>query len=129
MYKNISHYINKNKRANSYGMVEWLAQRPKVAGSIPETTDILNNSSGQATNALVYLFTKQCKLVPAGWGWDTVNISENLWNLFFIRWRPRWPQKIGIWFIFVWWLDVKAQSDDFQCQGLASFNLTIQLDH
>ena len=49
-------------------MVVWLKDWPRdwrVAGSIPETTDFLTNSSGQATNARVFLFTKQCKLVPA----------------------------------------------------------------
>ena len=30
----------------------------RVAGSIPKTTDFLTNSSGQATNTLVFLFTK-----------------------------------------------------------------------
>ena len=32
-----------------------------------ETTDFLTNSSGQATNADVSLFTKQCELAPAGY--------------------------------------------------------------
>ena len=36
----------------------WLVDRG-VAGSIPESTNFLTNSSGQATNALVSLFTKQ----------------------------------------------------------------------
>ena len=43
-------------------MVVWLGFRPvdrRVAGSIPESTNFLTNSSGQATNALVSLFTKQ----------------------------------------------------------------------
>ena len=43
-------------------MVVWLRFRPvdrRVAGSIPESTNFLTNSSGQATNALVSLFTKQ----------------------------------------------------------------------
>ena len=43
-------------------VVVWLRVRPgdrRVAGSIPESTDFLTNSSGQATNALVSLFTKQ----------------------------------------------------------------------
>ena len=31
----------------------------RVAGSIPDSTNFLTNSSGQATNALVSLFTKQ----------------------------------------------------------------------
>ena len=49
-------------------MVVWLRDWPRdrrVDGSILETTDFLTNSSGQTTNALVSLFTKQCKLVPA----------------------------------------------------------------
>ena len=40
----------------------WLGCRPvdrRVAGSIPDSTNFLTNSSGQATNALVSLFTKQ----------------------------------------------------------------------
>ena len=38
----------------------------RVAGLIPESTNFLTNSSGQVTNALASLFTKQCKkLVPA----------------------------------------------------------------
>ena len=43
-------------------VVVWLRDWPgdrRVAGSIPETTDSLTNSSGQVTNALVSLFTKQ----------------------------------------------------------------------
>ena len=43
-------------------LVVWLRFRPvdrRVAGSIPESTNFLTNSSGQATNALVSLFTKQ----------------------------------------------------------------------
>ena len=31
----------------------------RFAGSIPDSTNFLTNSSGQATNALVSLFTKQ----------------------------------------------------------------------
>ena len=43
-------------------LVVWLRFRPmdrRVAGSIPDSTNFLTNSSGQATNALVSLFTKQ----------------------------------------------------------------------
>ena len=43
-------------------VVVWLRDGPddqRVAGSIPETTDFLTNRSGQATKALVSLFTKQ----------------------------------------------------------------------
>ena len=43
-------------------MVVWLRFRPvdqRVAGSIPDSTNFLTNSFGQATNALVSLFTKQ----------------------------------------------------------------------
>ena len=43
-------------------VVVWLRDRPgdqRVAGLIPESTDFLTNSSGQATKALVSLFTKQ----------------------------------------------------------------------
>ena len=52
----------------------WLRDWPRdqrVASSIFEKTDFLTNSSGQATNAYVSLFTKQHKLVPAGYiaGW------------------------------------------------------------
>ena len=49
-------------------VVVWLRDRPRdqrVDGSNPESTDFLTNSCGQATKALVSLFTKQCKLVPA----------------------------------------------------------------
>ena len=52
-------------------MVVWLRDWPqdrRVAGSIPETTNFLANISGQATNALVSLFTKQYELVPASYG-------------------------------------------------------------
>ena len=45
-----------------------LASEPEGPGSSPKTTDFLTNSCEQATNALVSLFTKQCKLVqPASW--------------------------------------------------------------
>ena len=43
-------------------LVVWLRCRPvdrMVAGSIPDSTNFLTNSFGQATNALVSLFTKQ----------------------------------------------------------------------
>ena len=43
-------------------LVVWLKFRPtdrRVAGSIPDSTNFLTNSSEQATNALVSLFTKQ----------------------------------------------------------------------
>ena len=43
-------------------LVVWLRFRPvdrRVAGSIPESSNFLTNSFGQATNALVSLFTKQ----------------------------------------------------------------------
>ena len=43
-------------------VVVWLGDRPvdrRVAGSIPESTNFLTNSSGQATSALVSLFTKR----------------------------------------------------------------------
>ena len=63
-------------------MVVWSRDWPsdrRVASSIPETTDFLTNSSGQATNAHVSLFTKQHKLVPAdyiaGWEWGIVCIN------------------------------------------------------
>ena len=42
-------------------LVVWLSFRPvdqRVAGSIPDSTNFLTNSSGQATNALVFLLTK-----------------------------------------------------------------------
>ena len=51
-------------RNNSGPVVVWLTNWPvdrRVAGSIPETTDFLTECSGQA---LVSLFTKQCKLEP-----------------------------------------------------------------
>ena len=48
-----------------YGRVaEGLTLEPESPGSSPETIDILANNSGQAMS----LFTKQGKLVPAGWG-------------------------------------------------------------
>ena len=43
-------------------VVMWLRDRPgdrRVSGSIPDSIDFLTNSFGQATNALVFLFTKQ----------------------------------------------------------------------
>ena len=43
-------------------LVVWLRCRHgdrRVAGSIPDSTNFLTNGSGQATNALVSLFTKQ----------------------------------------------------------------------
>ena len=43
-------------------LVVWLGFRPvdgRVAGLIPDSTNFLTNSSGQATNALVSLITKQ----------------------------------------------------------------------
>ena len=49
-------------RMSSGSVVVWLRDGSgdqRVIGSIPETTDFLTNSSGQATNALVSLFTKQ----------------------------------------------------------------------
>ena len=51
-------------------MVVWLKDWPldrRGAGSIPETADFLTTykSFEQATDALVSLFIKQCKLVPA----------------------------------------------------------------
>ena len=49
-------------------MVVWLRDWPrdqKVAGSIADSTNFLANSSGQATNALLSLFNKQSRLVPA----------------------------------------------------------------
>ena len=51
-----------------YGrVVEGSSSEPESPGSSLETIDILANNSGQA----VSLFTKQCKLVPAGYiiGW------------------------------------------------------------
>ena len=56
--------IFKDNRASGC-TVKGLAGDWRVAGSNPETIDFLTNSSGQAINALVSLFTKQCKLVPA----------------------------------------------------------------
>ena len=59
-------------------MVVWLRDWPKdlrVAGSIPETTDFLTNSCGQATSARVSLFSKQCKLVPASLRADGETLS------------------------------------------------------
>jgi hypothetical protein len=46
-------------------VVKGLAKDRRVASSIPEITDFLTNKYGQATNTLVFLFTKPCKLVPA----------------------------------------------------------------
>ena len=43
-------------------LVVWLRFRPverRVTGSIPDSTNFLTNSSGQATNAPVSLFNKQ----------------------------------------------------------------------
>ena len=43
-------------------VVVWSRFRPvdrRVAGSIADSTNFLTNGSGQATNALVSLFTKQ----------------------------------------------------------------------
>ena len=57
-----------NSRIVSGPMVVCLRDWPgdrRIASSIPETIDFLTNSSGQATNAPVSLFTKQCKLIPA----------------------------------------------------------------
>ena len=52
---------------------DWSNDR-RVAGSILDTTDFLTNSSGHATNARMSRFTKQHKLVPAGYiaGCDTM---------------------------------------------------------
>ena len=53
-------------------MVVWLRVQPgnrRVAGSIPETTNVLTNSSRQATTyvlvSIFRLFTKQYELVSA----------------------------------------------------------------
>ena len=56
-------------------MVVWLRDCPRdrgVASSMPETTNFVTNNLGQATNAHVYLFTKQYKSVPTGYttGWE-----------------------------------------------------------
>ena len=58
---------------------DWSRDR-RVASSIPETTDfwLIATDIGQATNTLVSLFIKQCKLVyqiASGLGWDTVCIN------------------------------------------------------
>ena len=46
--------------------VKGLDPESEGPGSSSETFNFLTNSSGQVTNACMSLFTKQCKLVPAG---------------------------------------------------------------
>ena len=73
VHKNARNALNccsnaKNKQKKSRPEVVWLRVRPSdriVAGSIPESTDFLTNSSGQASNALVSLFTAAVKLVQS----------------------------------------------------------------
>ena len=84
--------------------VKGLSLELEGLSSSPETADFLTNSYGQATNASVSLFTKQCKLVPAGYraGWGetlcafwclTVSLRRasrvrngcmQSWNMFFL---------------------------------------------
>ena len=46
-------------------LVKGLASEPEGPDSNPEPTEFLSNSSEQAADALVSLFTKQYKLGPA----------------------------------------------------------------
>ena len=59
----MTHAESRMIHAESY--ITNLDEVNRVAFSIPETTDFMINSSGQATSDPVFLFTKQCKLVPA----------------------------------------------------------------
>ena len=64
-------------------MVDWLRdwpRDPRVVGSILKTTDLSDYSSGQASDAHVSLFTKQHKLVPAGY-----IVSEVMLNIFQVK--------------------------------------------
>ena len=60
---NVSWISSRKFRAGTGQLVVWLRFRPvdrRFAGSIPDSANFLTrNSSGQATNALVSLFTKQ----------------------------------------------------------------------
>ena len=64
-----------NSRVGRWTCGPRLLLEPEGPGSSPQTTDFLTNSCGQATYALVFLFSVNWYQLASGWRWDTVCIN------------------------------------------------------